>query len=152
MIKTGIYILKKTASVAAGIGVFIINVGAKIAVEQIDAKNNKMLVYFNPYSESDSHTVAWMHVSWLEKHAAPLAEPLKEALETLKEQQRVVTFTYKNYRGEVSQRMVILVEGGLRFGTSEFHTEPQWLLKAYCCDRKDFREFALCDIQGIDKA
>lgn len=52
-------------------------------------------------------------------------------------------FEYTNYRGEVSVRTV--TPKGLRHGSTEWHPEPQWLLVAFCHDRKAERHFALRD-------
>ena len=52
-------------------------------------------------------------------------------------------FRYKNWRGETAQRRV--VPTGFRFGSSEWHPEPQWLLVAFDLDRGQGREFALKD-------
>jgi hypothetical protein len=52
---------------------------------------------------------------------------------------------YTNYRGETSERR--LTPKGLRYGASEWHREPQWLLTAYDWDKEADREFALCDFR-----
>ncbi|WP_287310864.1 hypothetical protein [Mesorhizobium sp.] len=56
-----------------------------------------------------------------------------------------LTFHYKNYRGEHSERRVL--PRGFRFGTSEFHPKPQWLLIAYDLDKKALREFSFEEIR-----
>ena len=53
-------------------------------------------------------------------------------------------FEYKNYRGEVSTRHVYPV--GIRYGSTEWHPEEQWLLKAWDYAKGDYREFAMKDI------
>jgi predicted DNA-binding transcriptional regulator YafY len=55
-----------------------------------------------------------------------------------------VRFRYKNHRGEVSERHVEPVE--IYFGWTSWHKEPQWLLKAWDYDKKDYRDFAMKDI------
>ncbi len=55
-----------------------------------------------------------------------------------------VSFTYRNHRGEVAKRSV--KPRRLWFGSSEWHPDPQWLLSAWCCDRKATRVFALSEI------
>lgn len=52
-------------------------------------------------------------------------------------------FQYRNYRGENSERRVI--PNKIWFGTTEYHTEPQWLMTAYDIDKRDVRDFALLD-------
>lgn len=56
-----------------------------------------------------------------------------------------VTFTYKNWKGEIALRTVI--PQGISFGITEWHPKnKQWLLKAWDCDKKAYREFAIEDI------
>lgn len=55
-----------------------------------------------------------------------------------------LTFTYRNWRGEVSERHVRII--GIRFGSSEWHPEPQLLLRAFDLDKGEEREFAVNDI------
>lgn len=60
---------------------------------------------------------------------------------------RVVSFDYVNYRGEKSRRNVSPIS--LRFGVSEYHPEPQFLLFAFDRSKEEFREFALRDMSNI---
>lgn len=53
-------------------------------------------------------------------------------------------FDYVNYRGEISTREVI--PRYIYFGANQFHTEPQWLLKAYDPFKADERDFAMADM------
>jgi hypothetical protein len=71
--------------------------------------------------------------------AQPQPEPRKDLLP--------LTFSYKNHRGEVATRVVtpILV----RFGSTEWHPELQWLLQAFDHEKQAEREFAMKDIGGI---
>lgn len=55
-----------------------------------------------------------------------------------------VTFLYKNWRGEVTKRRVI--PEALHYGATEWHPEPQWLLRAFCLDRQEPRDFSLEEI------
>lgn len=57
----------------------------------------------------------------------------------------IVTFTYTNHRGETAQRRI--VPGDLYFGSTEFHPERQWLLKAFDMDKLTIRDFAMKDIK-----
>lgn len=59
-------------------------------------------------------------------------------------------FSYTNYRGEKSVRHVHVIN--LRWGATEWHPEPQWLLKAYDLDKGAVREFAVKDMQPVGKA
>ena len=62
-----------------------------------------------------------------------------------REEDNGVSFSYTNYRNETAPRFVRPLE--IRFGSSEWHPQPQWLLKAYDFDKKELREFAMKDIQ-----
>lgn len=59
-----------------------------------------------------------------------------------------VTFTYKNHRGVVSVRLVRPIM--IAFGSTEYHTEPQWLLLGSDLDRGEDRTFAMKDIKDWD--
>lgn len=54
-----------------------------------------------------------------------------------------VVLTYTNYCGETAERRIIPFE--VWFGSTEWHPEPQWLLRAYDCEKKAERDFALKD-------
>ena len=51
---------------------------------------------------------------------------------------------YKNHRGEIGTRCILPRK--VWWGTSEYHEGAQWFLKAWCEDRKDYRDFAMKDI------
>lgn len=55
---------------------------------------------------------------------------------------------YRNYKGEVAQREI--VPFSLRYGTSDHHPEPQWLLEAYDPQKAANRTFALKDVLALD--
>lgn len=57
------------------------------------------------------------------------------------------TVRYTNWRGETADRRLIL--GDVRFGSTEWHTEPTWLITAFDLDHpaqiwKDF-DLTKCD-------
>lgn len=54
-----------------------------------------------------------------------------------------VTVTYRNWRGEVSERSII--PEIVWFGSTDWHPEPQWLVKAFDTDKGAKRDFALKD-------
>jgi hypothetical protein len=58
-----------------------------------------------------------------------------------------INVSYTNWRGVTSVRRVLL--GEVRFGTTEWHKEPTWLIKAFDLDHpaKIWKEFELskCD-------
>ena len=61
--------------------------------------------------------------------------------------QRQVRVLYINWRGEESERIIIPYEGGLRYGVSQWHTTPQYLLRVYDVVKREYREFAMKDIK-----
>ena len=50
---------------------------------------------------------------------------------------------YTNYRGEHSHRSIIPQR--VWYGSTEYHPNPQWFLKAFDTDKQADRDFALCD-------
>ena len=60
------------------------------------------------------------------------------------DEKTVVTIRYTNYRGETGDRRI--VPQRIRFGSTEWHREEQWLLDAFDIDRKADRSFAVKDI------
>ncbi len=56
----------------------------------------------------------------------------------------VAMILYRNYRGETSVRRIIPRQ--IRFASTEWHPEEQWLLDAYDLDRQADRSFALRDV------
>lgn len=61
-----------------------------------------------------------------------------------------VSFTYKNYKGEVAERTIY----GERvwWGKTEYHPEPQWLLDGWDYARDAHRTFAMKDMTNIRPA
>lgn len=60
-------------------------------------------------------------------------------------QTTVIEILYTNYRGETGRRKVI--PSSLRYGSTEYHPEPQWLMDAFDIEKQAERTFALLDIQ-----
>lgn len=58
--------------------------------------------------------------------------------------EKEILIRYTNYRGETALRRIIPIS--LRFGSTEWHPRPQWLLEAFDLDRRAERAFALKDI------
>ena len=54
-----------------------------------------------------------------------------------------IRLTYRNWRGEVSDRKI--TPKSVWFGATDWHPEPQWLLRAYDHDKQADRDFALAD-------
>lgn len=55
-----------------------------------------------------------------------------------------ITINYTNHRGERSLRRVLPT--AIRFGATEYHTTPQWLLEAFDVGKQADRTFAMRDI------
>lgn len=55
-----------------------------------------------------------------------------------------VIITYTNWRGETGERQIVPIE--LWYGSTEWHSEPQWLLKALDVEKQAERDFAMADI------
>lgn len=60
---------------------------------------------------------------------------------------RELLFWYRNYKGEEGYRRVRPLR--IRFGTSEWHQEPQWLMLAYDLENDKEREFAMRDMKNF---
>lgn len=58
-----------------------------------------------------------------------------------------MVFWYRNYKGEEGYRRVRPIS--IRFGTSEWHKEPQWLMLADDLENRKRREFAMKDISSV---
>jgi hypothetical protein len=56
----------------------------------------------------------------------------------------VVRFRYVNSQGHASVREARAE--AMRFGSSEYHRTPQWLMLGRCLDRGEDREFAMADM------
>lgn len=57
------------------------------------------------------------------------------------------TVLYTNYRGETSERTITPIRPW--FGSTEWHPEPQWLLRAYDHGKGAERDFALKDFGAL---
>lgn len=57
-------------------------------------------------------------------------------------------FTYKNWKGEVSERRIDTHSVKIYYGEVEWHQGEQWLMEAYDVAKQDFRTFAIRDIIG----
>ena len=71
---------------------------------------------------------------------------MNSMVETITKNKQPLTFTYKNWRGEISTRVV--EPQSIWFGKTEYHPEPQWFISAYDLAKKAPRTFAINDIQG----
>ena len=59
---------------------------------------------------------------------------------------KTVQIVYTNYKGATGTRHVIPIE--ILFGHNEWHTEDQWLMRAFDIEKSAERTFALKDIQS----
>lgn len=64
-------------------------------------------------------------------------------------EERKVEILYKNWRNEKALRTIVPIE--VWFGSTEWHTESQWLLKALDIEKDAERDFALKDIESWSK-
>jgi hypothetical protein len=57
---------------------------------------------------------------------------------------------YRNHRGEVGERRVCTEAGAdglcVWYGSTEWHPERQWFLRAIDVDKGELRDFAMADI------
>ena len=58
-------------------------------------------------------------------------------------EKRAIEFVYTSWRGETSTRRATPLR--VLWGSSEWHPEPQWILRAFDHDREEVRDFALRD-------
>lgn len=67
------------------------------------------------------------------------------------EQDKIVTILYTNWKGKTSLRQIIPVE--VKWESSEWHPELQWILSAWDVEKGDYRSFAMKDIRSwyVDK-
>lgn len=56
----------------------------------------------------------------------------------------LLIFTYKNWKGNVSERTV--KNPKFVYGTSPYHEGEQWFIEAFDLDKNDMRMFACVDI------
>jgi len=59
-----------------------------------------------------------------------------------------LSFTYRNHRGDVAVRSAVPLD--VRWGSTEWHREPQWLMRALDVDKGVEREFAMRDMSALD--
>ena len=62
------------------------------------------------------------------------------AINRLREPSQVLTFVYKNWKGEIRERRVVPIE--IVFGHDSYHQPDQWLMHAIDMDKGARRTFA----------
>ncbi|PZQ86048.1 MAG: hypothetical protein DI549_00630 [Ancylobacter novellus] len=60
---------------------------------------------------------------------------------------KLLYFTYRNWRGEVSERSVVPLY--VWHGATEWHPEAQWLLHAFDASKRQDRDFAMADMSNL---
>jgi predicted DNA-binding transcriptional regulator YafY len=61
------------------------------------------------------------------------------------EDKKTVKIVYTNWRGETAERAIVPVK--IWFGSTQWHKDEQWLLRAHNQDKNAERDFALKDIK-----
>ncbi len=61
------------------------------------------------------------------------------------EEKRIVKMVYTNYKGETEVRKIVPKE--LKFGSTQYHLQEQWLLVAHDVDKDAERTFAMKDVK-----
>lgn len=60
---------------------------------------------------------------------------------------KIIEFDYVNYKGEASLRKVLPQQ--LEYGTTPYHKEPQFLLRAFDLVKEVERTFAIKDMSNV---
>ncbi len=58
-----------------------------------------------------------------------------------------ISFRYKNWRGETAERHAEVKE--IWFGSTEYHRNPQWLMRAVDLEKGAERDFAMADMYNV---
>ncbi len=58
----------------------------------------------------------------------------------------LVSFLYVNHRGKTETRHVRPIR--IWYGSTAWHTDPGWMLEAFCLDRQATRDFSMSGILG----
>lgn len=66
------------------------------------------------------------------------------------EKDLLVQIEYMNWKGERGRRTIM--PSVIRFGTSHWHKDQQWLLRAFDISKGEMREFAMKDIHDWSPA
>ncbi|MFH1290765.1 MAG: hypothetical protein ABIH92_05150 [Nanoarchaeota archaeon] len=75
-----------------------------------------------------------------------ILDDVKSIIGTTDPEAAAITVRYKNYRGKTSDRRIIPL--GVSYGSTEYHKEEeQWILRVWDLDKRDYRTYALKDIE-----
>ena len=58
-----------------------------------------------------------------------------------------IRFSYVNYRMEKSEREAIVL--AIFYGTTEYHPDKQWFIRAHDLEKEAMREFAMKDMTNV---
>ena len=61
------------------------------------------------------------------------------------QKEQIVEILYTNWKGESGTRKIMPEK--IWFGQTEWHKENQWLLHAWDLEKKEYRDFAMKDIE-----
>jgi predicted DNA-binding transcriptional regulator YafY len=56
-----------------------------------------------------------------------------------------VKILYRNWKGQIAVRSI--EPSGIWYGTTQWHPESQWFLRALDLDKNEWRDFALRDVR-----
>lgn len=56
-------------------------------------------------------------------------------------------FDYVNWKGVKAKRRI--KSGKLYYGSTKYHIEPQWILRAFDTRKLEFRDFAMKDMSNV---
>lgn len=73
---------------------------------------------------------------------------MSKQVELAHDNPRQLKILYRNWRGEEAIRTIVPTEGGLHFGSNEWHAEPQWLFEALDVEKRQMRQFALSGVKA----
>lgn len=62
----------------------------------------------------------------------------------LEDRDRIVTIVYTNYKQE--KKSYRIIPHSIKFGKTEYHPSPQWLIEATDVERNVHRTFAMANI------
>ncbi len=60
---------------------------------------------------------------------------------------QTLSFSYTNWRGETALRRVEVIT--IWFGSTKWHPDKQWLMRAIDVDRGEARDFAMKDMRDV---
>lgn len=89
---------------------------------------------------------AHQHVYSLTSHLCAIARVAEINQDDARPAQ-TLEFDYTNYAGSTARRCAQPLS--IRWGTSEWYSEPQWLLMCWDLDKEDRREFAIARMTHI---